>query len=134
VAGLVGPLAVLADSAALAWTQARMVLDVAAAYGRDPADPERAAEILALQGVHPDLDRARAALAAARESADDGPAATRLVVPMARMAGRALAWMTVARRVSRLVPGAGAVLTGVAAARSTERLAARATRFYRQRR
>ncbi|WP_370416435.1 hypothetical protein [Streptomyces fradiae] len=44
-------------------SQARTVLQLAALTGRDPADPERAAEFLVLQGVYADTDTARAALA-----------------------------------------------------------------------
>ncbi|MEU8618983.1 hypothetical protein [Streptomyces sp. NPDC048623] len=56
-------------------SQARTVLELAALAGRDPADPERAAELLVLQGVYADTDTARAALAADRAPApapDDG--------------------------------------------------------------
>ncbi|MFF0479118.1 hypothetical protein [Streptomyces sp. NPDC004284] len=41
-----------------------MVLELAAVEGRDPTDPERAAELLVLQGVYEDTAAARAALAA----------------------------------------------------------------------
>jgi hypothetical protein len=143
VAGLLGPLAVLAETAVLLWTQTRLLLDVAAAYGRDPADPERAAELLVLQGVHPDLATAHTALAAARQAADqaadhgpdadgdDGDRSPQLVARLVRVAGRALVRMTAARRAARLVPGAGAALTAVLDGRATEQLAARATKFYR---
>jgi hypothetical protein len=146
MAGLVGPLAVLAEAVGLAWLQARLLLDVSAAYGRDPAEPERAAELLALQRVHPDLDSARAALAAARRVAEHGPAehgaaehgaadegqqAPRLTVQVVRAVGGVLLKMSAAGRTARIVPGAGAALTAVLDARSTERLAARASRFYR---
>ncbi|NJC69120.1 EcsC family protein [Planosporangium thailandense] len=135
VAGLLGPVAVLAQTAALLWTQARMALDIAAAYGRDPADPERAVELLMLQGVHPDLATAREAVATARETAartagDAGNPAPQVTLPVARVAGRALLRTLIARRASRLVPGAGAVLTAVLDARASEQLAARAMKFY----
>jgi hypothetical protein len=50
---------------------------------------------------------------------------------LARAAGAALLKARLARRAARIAPGAGAVLTAVADGRSTERLAARATKFYR---
>jgi hypothetical protein len=146
VAGLLGSLAVLADSAALAWTQTRLVLDIAAAYGRDPADPERVAEVLVLRRVHGNLDHARAALAAAADDGHPGTSRTfdqgaydegagdgtgRFAVPVMRLGGRAIARLVIGRRAARVVPGASAVLTAVTAARSTQRLAARAVRFYR---
>ncbi|NED53829.1 hypothetical protein G3I24_23400, partial [Micromonospora aurantiaca] len=68
-AGLFAP---VAELAAVLWTQANLVLHLAAAYGRDPAHPDRAAELLVLTLVHPDDGTARAALAAAR--AADSPA------------------------------------------------------------
>ncbi|MGW6915803.1 hypothetical protein ACWGB8_18610 [Kitasatospora sp. NPDC054939] len=43
--------------------QLRMLLELAVVAGRDAAEPERAAELLVLQGAHPDLPTARAALA-----------------------------------------------------------------------
>jgi hypothetical protein len=138
VAGLLGPLAVLAGTGALLWTQARLVLDIAAAYGRDPADPERAAELLTLLRVHPDLTAARGAVTAARQAAangagaaEDGDRSPQVTLPLVRLAGRALVRMTTARRAARLVPGAGAALTAIVDGRATEQLAVRATKFYR---
>ena len=52
----------VADLAALAWIQSRMVFFVAAAFGWDPLDPMRPAELLVLQGVYDDPYAARAAL------------------------------------------------------------------------
>ncbi|WP_318210299.1 hypothetical protein [Streptomyces sp. SJL17-1] len=43
-------------------TQVRTVLEIAAAEGRDSTDPQRAAELLVLQGVYGDTETARAAL------------------------------------------------------------------------
>ncbi|GII25467.1 EcsC family protein [Planosporangium mesophilum] len=135
MAGLVGPLAVFAETAALLWLQARLVLDIAAVYGREPADPDRAAELLTLLGVHPDATAARQALAVAREVVDDGPDggydAPRVTVPLVRVAGRAVMRMSTARQAARIVPGAGAALTAILDGRSTELLAARAAKLYR---
>ena len=57
-----GMFAPVAELAAVLWTQANLVLHLAAAYGRDPAHPDRAAELLVLTLVHPDDGTARAAL------------------------------------------------------------------------
>ncbi|MFY1704996.1 hypothetical protein ACN28G_25305 [Micromonospora sp. WMMA1923] len=62
-AGLFAP---VAELAAALWTQADLVLHLAAAHGRDPAHPDRAVELLVLTRVHPDADAARTALTAAR--------------------------------------------------------------------
>ncbi len=48
----------------------RMTLRTAALYGRDPRDLRTSAEMLALRGVHPDVETAEAALSSVR---DKGP-------------------------------------------------------------
>ena len=48
--------------------EARMLLRTAALYGRDPRELETAAEMLALRGVHPTVDDARAALLPVRDA------------------------------------------------------------------
>jgi hypothetical protein len=134
VTGLLGPLAMLAGTGTLLWTQTRLVLDIAALHGRDPADPERAAELLVLQRVHPDLATARQAITAARAAAADASGtdeAGDLPLPLLRLAGRALTRITLARQAARFVPGAGAALTGILDGRATEQLAVRAAKFYR---
>ncbi len=47
--------------------EARMLLRTAALYGRDPRELETAAEMLALRGIHPTVDAARAELVAVRD-------------------------------------------------------------------
>ncbi|WP_197701446.1 hypothetical protein [Micromonospora coxensis] len=132
LAGLFAPVAELAT---VLWTQAALVLHLAAAYGRDPRDAERAVELLVLTQVHPDADSARAALDAAR--AADGPgdrpwpraaeAAWRLAAPLAAQAG---GWVAL-RLASRLVPGAAVLAAAAGDAAAAERLAARAVAAYR---
>ncbi|MEH0984964.1 hypothetical protein [Micromonospora sp. CPCC 205556] len=134
-AALAGLFAPVAELAAVLWTQAGLVLHVAAAYGRDPLDPERAVELLVLTQVHPDEESARSALAAAR--AADGPgerpwaraaeAAWRLAAPLAVQAG---GWAAL-RLASRLLPGAAALAAAAGDAAAAERLAARAVAAYR---
>ncbi|MGX4657809.1 hypothetical protein ACWCHM_29420 [Micromonospora sp. SCSIO 07396] len=132
VAGLFAP---LAELAAVLWTQSALVLHVAAAYGRDPADPERAVELLVLTRVHPDADSARAALDAARaaDGPGDGPwpraaeAAWRLAAPLAAQAG---GWAAL-RLAARLLPGAAVLATAAGDAAATDLLAARAVASYR---
>ena len=56
----------------------RMTLRTAALYGRDPADMRTSAEMLALRGVHPDLEAAEAALISVRDQGlPDRPAQRR---------------------------------------------------------
>ena len=48
--------------------EGRMVLRTAALYGRDPRELETTAEMLALRGVHPTVDAARATMEQVRDS------------------------------------------------------------------
>ncbi|MFI7647949.1 hypothetical protein ACIBTZ_17985 [Micromonospora sp. NPDC049460] len=135
-AALAGLFAPLAELAAVLWAQANLVLHLAAAYGRDPAHPDRAVELLVLTRVHPDAGSAGAALAAAR--AADGPgeapwpraaeAAWRLAAPLAAQAG---GWLAL-RAASRLLPGAAVLAAAAGDAAGAERLAARAISAYRR--
>ncbi|MFI5834238.1 hypothetical protein ACIA5A_11240 [Micromonospora sp. NPDC051300] len=131
-AGLFAP---AAELAAVLWTQANLVLHVAAAYGHDPAHPDRAAELLVLTSVHPDEGAARAALAAARSAGEpaDGPwgrvaeAAWRLATPVAAQAG---GWLGL-RLAARLLPGAAVLAAATGGTAAAERVAARAVGRYR---
>jgi EcsC family protein len=62
VLGVGGFTTAAADLVALGWIQSRMVFFIAAAYGYDPADPMRPAELLALAGFYPTPVDARDAL------------------------------------------------------------------------
>ncbi len=48
------------------WQEVRMMLRVAALYGRDPTDPHVAAELLVLRGVRPTVEEAEAAISRVR--------------------------------------------------------------------
>ncbi|RKN51607.1 hypothetical protein D7193_29825 [Micromonospora costi] len=134
-AALAGVFAPVAELAAVLWTQANLVLHLAAAYGRDPAHPDRAVELLVLAQVHPDAASARTALEAAL--AADGPgeapwpraaeAAWRLAAPLAAQAG---GWLAL-RLASRLLPGAAVLAAAAGDTAAAERLAARAVAAYR---
>ena len=134
-AALAGAFAPAVELVAVLWSQANLVLHVAAAYDRDPAHPERAAELLVLTRVHPDLTSARSALAAAL--AADGPgeapgpraveAAWRLAAPLTAQAG---GWLAL-RLVSRLLPGAAVLAAAAGGSAAAQRLAARAIAAYR---
>ncbi len=142
VSGAAGLPGAVVDFGVLAWTQARMVLHLAAAYGVDPSHPDRAIDLLVLQRVHTIAQTARAALGVAqgRESigavitASSGAGRTgttrlvgQLTVKLARMAGvRALK-----RLFAKVVPGAGVILGHWANRSATKELAARATAHYR---
>ncbi|HEX5540033.1 MAG TPA: EcsC family protein [Micromonospora sp.] len=131
-AGLLVPLAGLTT---LTWAQIGLVLHLAAAYGQDPTDPERAVDLLVLLRVHPDDKAARAALATARQISADADevlyrlaeAGGRIATPATRRYGR---W--VARRLAaRLLPGVALVSGAVGGSSTVQRLAARAVARYR---
>jgi uncharacterized protein (DUF697 family) len=138
VSGAAGLPGAVLDVGVLAWTQARMVLHVAAAYGVDPTAPERAIDLLVLQRVHKAAGTARLALgvAAGRERASRlfadlaGRPLTRVMIrltaKLAQMAG-----VHAARRVvAKMVPGAGMVLGTWVNSTATRDLARRARELY----
>ncbi|GAA4684790.1 EcsC family protein [Phytohabitans rumicis] len=137
VSGAAGLPGAVADVGVLAWTQARMVLHIAAAYGVDPAHSGRATDLLVLQKVHKVAEAARLALgvAAGRERAGAlfgqpaaaGRAFVRLGVKLAQMAGIGAA----KKIVAKAVPGAGIVFGTWANSSATKDLGRRTQALYR---
>ena len=138
VSGAAGLPGAVVDVGVLAWTQARMVLHLAAAYGIDPTHHDRATDLLVLQKVHKLAETARTALgvAAGRERAGAlfgqptaaGRTFLRLGVKLAQMAGVGAA----KRMVAKVVPGAGVVFGTWANSAATKELAGRTQALYRQ--
>jgi hypothetical protein len=139
MSGAAGLPGAVVDVGVLAWTQARMVLHVAAAYGTDPTHADRATDLLVLQRVHKVAETARLALgvAAGRERANRlfAPAGDRplsgvmvtLGVKLAQMAGiRAAKTM-----FAKMIPGAAVVLGTWANSAATKNLADRTREYYR---
>ncbi|WP_433551976.1 hypothetical protein ACQP08_31900 [Micromonospora zamorensis] len=134
-AALAGFFAPLAELTSVLWTHANLVLHLAAAYGRDPAHPDRAVELLVLTQVHPDAASAEAALAAAQAAADPvegawpraAEAAWRLAAPLTAQAG---GWVAL-RLAARLLPGAAVLAAALGDAAAADRLASRAVAVYR---
>ncbi|MEV4478252.1 EcsC family protein [Micromonospora coxensis] len=139
VSGAAGLPGAVIDVGVLAWTQARLVLHVAAAYGADPLHPDRATDLLVLQKVHKAAEAARLALgvAAGRERAGAlfghaaqsplGKVMLQLGVRLARMAGVRAA----KRMFAKVVPGAAIILGTWANSSATKDLAERARALYR---
>jgi hypothetical protein len=138
VSGATGLPGAVVDVGVLAWTQARMVLHMAAAYGVDPANPDRATDLLVLQRVHKAAETARLALgvAAGRERANRLFATTgnqplsgvmlKLGVKLAQMAG-----IRAARSMcAKVIPGAAMVLGTWANSAATKDLARRTRTYY----
>ena len=139
VSGAAGLPGAVVDVGVLAWTQARMVLHIAAAYGVDPTHPDRATDLLVLQKVHKVAESARIALgvAAGRERASalfarsGGAPLTgvmlRLGVRLAQMAGVRAA----KRMVAKVIPGASIALGTWANSSATTALATRSVEIFR---
>ena len=131
-AGLGGAFTIVPDLAALAWIQGRMVFFIAAAYGFDPQDPMRPAELLTLQGVYPTAAEARTALDGAgvplarqfvRSKRDSDE---QLVPRLVKLVGRQVA----KRAVLKLVPVLSSPVSAVANRQATADLGRRALTYY----
>lgn len=130
--GVGGFVTFIPDLVGLAWIQSRLVFFVAAAYGFDPRDPMRPAELLVLTGLYPDPRSARAALDGVGTTiaeayvgsrvARDEAIAKRLLKMVGKRGGRRIA--------GRLIPGFAVLFNAVANERDTRALAERAIRFY----
>jgi hypothetical protein len=127
-AAAVLPLGGLASIATQLWTHARLVLEIAALHRVDPREPARAAEILALLEIYPDVGAASAAVRGLTDDADAPTDNSRNAPALPKLG--AVATTLVRSGVSRAVPGAGVVLAGLAGAASVADVAARAVRFY----
>jgi hypothetical protein len=131
VAGSYAPVALLGTAAV---THAELVLHLAAAYGLDPTDPQRAVDLLVITRVHPTRSDAEAALVAARRPVyEDGNRLSDAVWRFGRMLAAQTGGWAVLRLASRFFPGTSllaAVLTSTASAQS---VAARAEAYYKAR-
>ncbi|WP_308195666.1 EcsC family protein [Dactylosporangium sp. AC04546] len=139
VSGAVPLAGAVLDIGVLAWTQARMVLMLAANYGMDPAHPDRAAELLVLQNVHKYAQTARTALAVAkgRERLDallpeDRPTVGRVMVKLGLKLAQMAGVRAAKKMLAKVVPGAGIILGGVANGNATKALGGRAITLYRR--
>ena len=130
--GVGGIFTIIPDLAGLAWIQSRLVFYIAAAFGYDPRDPMRPAELLVLHGFYPDPLAARRALdgiGTTLVEAYIGSTLQRdeaLVGRLAKMIG-----VRSARHLAgRMIPGVAIVFNAVGNERRTRALAGRAMRFY----
>jgi hypothetical protein len=130
--GVGGFVTLLPDLAALAWIQSRLVFFVAAAYGFDPLDPMRPAELLVLRDLYPDPATARRALDGLGTTVAEAYVGSRmqrdeaLAARLALMVGK----RGLKRLAGRLVPGFAIMFNAVTNERDTRRLADRCIRFY----
>jgi hypothetical protein len=132
--GVGGFYTVVPDLALLLWIQSHMVFFVAAAFGFDPRDPMRPAELMVLWDLYPDPEQARAALdrtggpaalTIAKSKLDketDEKVTARLMRAAARHGARRLG--------GKLIPGFAVFVNSIGNERSTRALADDAIRFY----
>jgi hypothetical protein len=132
ITGVGGIVTVIPDLAALAWIQSRLVFFTAAAYGYDPHDPMRPAELLVLQGLYTDPVTARQALDGVGATIAEAYVGNRLqrdealANKLLKMVGK-----RVGKRVAgRLIPGLAIMFNAVGNERDTRALADRAIKFY----
>jgi hypothetical protein len=130
--GVGGFVTVVPDLVGLAWIQSRLVFFIAAAYGYDPHDPMRPAELLVLNGLYDNPTEARRALDGAGTSVvgqwvgtkleRDEAIVRRLAVMVGKYTGKKVA--------GRLIPGFAIAFNSVMNRRDTNALAKRAILFY----
>jgi hypothetical protein len=133
--GVGGLVTMLPDLASLLWIQSRLVFYIAAAYGYDPNDPMRPAELLVIRDLYADPEAARAALdgtgqrlahayvdKSLRGSRRDAALATNLL----RFGGK----RGVKSLAGRMIPGFAVMFNAMSNERETRRLADRTIAFY----
>jgi hypothetical protein len=130
--GIGGIVTAIPDLAAAAWIQSRLVFFIAAAYGYDPYDPMRPAELLVIRDLYPDPQTARRALDGIGTTVVEAYAGSKvqrdeaLAARLARFVGRRLT-----RRVAgRLIPFAAIAFNAIGNERETRALADKAIKFY----
>jgi hypothetical protein len=129
-AGSYAPLALLGCAAL---THAELILHLAAAYGLDPTDEERATDLLVLTRVHPTRDDAEAALRAAKQPAYEETArltdaAWRLGRMVAAQTGN---WAAI-RLVNRFFPGTSLLAAMLGSRAATDTVVIRANAYFSQ--
>jgi hypothetical protein len=130
--GVGGFITLVPDLVGLAWIQSRLVFFIAAAYGFDPRDPMRPAELLVLNRLYETPAEARAALDGLGVTVAEawvGGKLTRdeaIALKLTKMVGKS----TGKKFAGRLVPGFAIMFNSVANRRDTNALAKRAITFY----
>ena len=136
--GFGGSFTIAPDMALLVWILSQEVIYVSAAYGLDPADPARAAELLVIGGIYDTIDEAQAALdkrgealgvALTKQAVTGGLRRSQLRSISARLAlwssGKAVRFMS-----RGMIPGIGAVTGAIDNGAAANRLGDKAIAFY----
>ena len=134
VTGIGGVITMLPDMAAAVWIQSRMVFFVAAAYGYDPTDRMRPAELLVLYDLYEDPAVAREALDGAGRTLAEAAAGRALNGREDETLLARLTAMVVKRGATRLagraVPGFAIIANSIGNEQAVRALADRAIAFY----
>ena len=130
--GVGGIITMVPDLVALAWIQARLVFYVAAAYGYDPHDPMRPAELLVLHDFYPDPETARRALDGIGSTMVEAYVGSKLQrdEALALRLAKLLGIRSARKLAGRLIPGVAIAFNAIGNERRTRALADRAIRFY----
>jgi hypothetical protein len=132
--GVGGFITFFPDIVLLAWIQSRLVFYIAAAYGFDPRDPMRPAELLVLRDLYPDPQTARHALDGIGKTVAEAYVGTKLERTREQaMLSRLLRFVgkrTATRAARRLIPGVAIAFNAIANEKDTRALADKAIRFY----
>jgi EcsC protein family len=134
VLGIGGALTAAPDVVALIWIQSRMVFYIAAAYGHDPRDRMRPAELLALQGVYPTPEAARDALDGMgklmAQAIAERALASRTTDRLHRRLLKYLAKRMARRYAGRLIPLIGAPIGAIQNGAATREIGRLALSYY----
>lgn len=132
--GIGGALTMVPDVLAAVWIQSRMVFFVAAAYGYDPLDRMRPAELLVLYELYDDPGKAREALDGVGRSLASAAVTKAMTTQqqetlMARLT-RMLVRRGVRRVAGRSIPGLAIAVNSIGNERNVRDLADKAIAFY----
>jgi hypothetical protein len=130
--GVGGFITMIPDLVGLAWIQTRLVFFVAAAYGYDPLDPMRPAELLVLNGLYDDPASARKALDGIGTSLVEAYVGNKLTrdEAMAFKLAKSVGKSSGKKFAGRMIPGFAIAFNSVSNRRDTNALAKRAIKFY----
>ena len=130
--GVGGFVTLVPDLAALAWIQARLAFYIAAAYGYDPHDPMRPAELLVLYDFYSDPQTARKALDGIGATLVEAYVGSKLQrdEALALRLAKLLGVRSARKLAGRLIPGVAIAFNAIGNERRTRALADRAIRFY----
>ena len=130
--GVGGIVTMVPDLVALAWIQSRLAFYVATAYGYDPHDRMRPAELLVLFDFYPNPQAARKALDGIGATVVEAYVGSKLQrdEALALRLAKLLGIRSARKLAGRAIPGIAIAFNAVGNERRTRALADRAVRFY----